>query len=386
MSQRLALIDWPRSAFYWFYFSALGALVPYWPLYLKARGFGPRTLGDLMALLALSRVVAPYAGGFLSDHLGHRVAVVRAAAFLALVVFLFAPAAHSFLEVGASMFGFSFFWYATLPPLEASTLAFHGDRYGRVRLWGSMGFIVVVMGLGPLLDRYGARIIIPVIALLLGGLWLSTLRLPALTPRIGETSALTVKAGLAPFLLACFLMQVSYGPYYTFYSLYLAHYGYSKAAIGGFWGLGVICEVLVFWQAGRLFARFAERPLFALTFALAILRWVLIALFPKTWACLIFAQTLHAFTFGLYHAVAIRLVGHYVGPGAKGRAQAFYGSAAGAGAAVGAALSGYLWSEFGGRVMFLWAAVAATVAFGIVAILLPRSTNGSMSCPVADRK
>lgn len=386
MSQRLTAIDWPRSAFYWFYFSALGALVPYWPLYLKARGFGPRALGDLVALLALSRVVAPYAGGFLSDHWGHRVAVVRAAALLALAVFVLIPMAHTFLEVGAVMFGFSFFWYATLPPLEASTLAFHGDHYGRVRLWGSIGFIVVVMSLGPLLDQYGARAIVPVIAVLLAGLWVATLRLPALTPRVGETAALTVKVGLIPFLVACFLMQVSYGPYYTFYSLYLAHYGYTKAAIGGFWALGVICEVLVFWQANRLFRWFADRTLFASTFALAILRWSLIALFPKSWAWLVLAQTLHAFTFGLYHAVAIRLVGQYVGPGAKGRAQAFYGSAAGAGAAVGAALSGYLWSGFGARIMFLWAAAVAALAFGVVALLLPPSPSGLLRGPAADRK
>ncbi|MHB8253254.1 MAG: MFS transporter [Acidiferrobacter sp.] len=372
MTSRRARIDWPRSVFYGFYFSALGALVPYWPLYLRARGFGPQALGGLMALLALSRVAAPYAGGFLSDHWGHRVAIVRGAAFLAFCVFLFMAVAHTFLEVGAVMMGFSFFWYATLPPLEASTLAFHGDRYGRVRLWGSIGFIVVVLGLGPILDHYGAATVVPVIAVLLFGLWLATLGLPRLTPTTGETTRLTVKAGLTPFLIACFLMQVSYGPYYTFYSVYLAHYGYSKAAIGALWALGVICEVLVFWQAGRLFARFRDVPLFGFTFALAILRWVMIALFPRSWGLLALAQVFHAFTFGLYHAVAVRLVGRYVGAGAKARAQAFYGSAAGAGAAVGAALSGYLWSSIGREATFLCAAGVAAVALWVVIFVLPR--------------
>ena len=223
MTRRPAAIDWPRSAFYWFYFSALGALVPYWPLYLRARGFGPRALGGLMALLALSRIAAPYAGGFLSDHFGHRVAIVRAAAFLAFATFLLIWAAHTFLAVGAVMMGFSFFWYATLPPLEASTLAFHGDRYGHIRLWGSIGFIVVVLSLGPILDHYGSALVVPVIATLLVGLWFATLSLPRLTPITGETTRLTVKAGLIPFLIACFLMQVSFGPYYTFYSCRDSH-------------------------------------------------------------------------------------------------------------------------------------------------------------------
>jgi PPP family 3-phenylpropionic acid transporter len=359
--------DWPRSAFYWFYFSALGALLPYWPLYLRLRGFGPRALGDLMALLALSRVVAPYVGGALSDRLGHRLTVVRGGALLALVCFLTIPYAHGFMTVAAAMMTFSFFWYATLPPVEASTLAFHGDRYGRIRLWGSIGFIVVVLGLGPVLDRFGAAAVVPVIAVLLFGLWLATLGLAPLAPPAATSVRRPIQRGLLPFLVACFLMQVSYGPYYTFYSLYLAHYGYSNAAIGALWALGVICEILVFWQAGRFFAHFRESRLLAFTLALAVVRWIMIALFARSWPLLALAQTFHAFTFGLYHAVAVRIVSRYASPGAKARAQAIYGSAAGAGAAVGAALSGYLWVALGREGMFLAAAAVAAVGFVIIA-------------------
>ncbi|WP_370445958.1 MFS transporter [Acidiferrobacter sp. SPIII_3] len=359
--------DWPRSAFYACYFSALGVLLPYWPLYLRQRGFGPRALGDLMALLALSRVVAPYVGGALSDRLGHRMTAVRGAAVLAFACFLTIPYAHGFAAMAAVMMAFSFFWYATLPPVEASTLAFHGDRYGRIRLWGSIGFIIAVLGLGPVLDRFGAATVVPVIAMLLFGLWLTTLGLAPLTPPAATGARPPIQPGLLPFLAACFLMQVSYGPYYTFYSLYLAHYGYSKAAIGALWALGVICEVLVFWQAGRFFAHFRESRLLAFTFALAIVRWILIALFPRSWPLLALAQTFHAFTFGLYHAVAVRLVSRFAGPGAKARAQAIYGTAAGAGAAAGAAMSGYLWVALGREGMFLAAAAVAAVGFAIIA-------------------
>ncbi len=363
---RLAHGDWPRSAFYWFYFSALGALLPYWPLYLRSRGFGPRALGDLMALFALSRIVAPYVGGWLSDRFGHRLTVVRGGALLALVCFLLILHAQGFTAVAAVMVSFSFFWYATLPPVEASTLAFHGDRYGRIRLWGSLGFIVVVLGLGPILDRLGAPVTVPVIAILLFGLWLATLRLAPLAQRAAPLAPAPIRRGLAPFLLACFLMQVSYGPYYTFYSVYLTHYGYDKAAIGALWALGVVCEVVVFWQAGRFFARFREWRLFAFTFALAVVRWLVIACFPRSWPILALAQTFHAFTFGLYHALAVRLVSRYAGPGAKARAQAFYGSAAGAGAALGAAMSGYLWASVGPEGMFLCAAVMAAAGFAVI--------------------
>ncbi len=372
-----ARIDWPRSSYYWWYFSVLGALVPYWPLYLEARGFGPRALGELMGVLAVTRVIAPQAGGFLSDHWGHRTAIVRVAAGLALLVFLAMTAARGFLAVALVMAGFSFFWYATLPPLEASTLARHGDRYGRVRLWGSVGFIVMVLALGPLWDRFGSAVLVPVIALALLALWFSTLALPPLAARPEPRAPFRVRPGLWPFLAACFLMQVSFGPYYTFYSVYLSHYGYDKTAIGALWALGVVCEILVFWQAPRLFARFRDHALFAWTFALAILRWILIAQAPRSGLVLLLAQILHAFTFGLYHAVAIRLAGGFTGAGMRARAQALYGSAAGAGAALGAVASGQLWPLVGGQATFLWAAAVAALALAVVILWVPRQVAAS---------
>ncbi len=358
--------DWPRSLYYLAYFSAMGVLVPYWPLYLKLRGFGPQALGQLMALFALARVAAPYAGGFLVDHAGHRVAVVRISAFLAFAVFLAAPWAHGFGGEALVMVGFSFFWYATLPSLEASTLKAHGDHYGRVRLWGSIGFIVMVAALGPILGRYGVALTVPVLASLLCALWLATLAVPRVDGSPHETRPLSLKPGLAAFLLACFLMQVGYGPYYTFYTLYLERFRYSTLDIGLLWAFAVGCEVVLFWQADRLFARFREQTLFAATLALACVRWLLIALFPVDGTIIVIAQLFHAFTFGLYHAAAVRLAGHYAGPGSRARAQALYGSAAGAGAGIGALWSGYAWSDLGPRGMFLAAGGIAGGAFLLV--------------------
>lgn len=368
-------MDWPRSSFYFLYFSALGVVVPYWPLYLRARGFGPQALGELMAIFALARIAAPYAGGYLSDHLGHRVAVVQIAALAAFLTVLCIPWAHSFVAIGIAMMAFGSFLYATLPPLEASTLLIHGDHYGRVRLWGSVGFIILVLVLGPLLDRYGSALVVPVVAVIVLGLWLATQALPGLQPIQHETTPLHIRPALYPFLLACFLMQVSYGPYYTFYSVYLTHFGYSKAVVGVLWAFAVVCEVLLFWQANRLFVHFREERLFAATFGLAIVRWLLIAFFPRLWPILAVAQMLHAFTFGLFHATAIRLVVRYAGPGAKARAQAFYGSAAGAGAAVGALASGYAWSWVGPRLTFVSAAVMALCGYLLVWWVLARHSG-----------
>lgn len=361
--------DWPRSLFYLAYFSAMGVLVPYWPLYLHLRGFGAQAIGQLMALLALARVGAPYVGGFLVDHAGHRVAVVRISAFLAFAIFTTAPWVQGFAAEAAVMMGFSFFWYATLPSLEASTLAAHGTHYGRVRLWGSIGFIVMVAALGPVLGHHGVALIVPVLAVLLCALWLATLAVPRIEGPAHETRPLVLKPGLVVFLLACFLMQVSYGPYYTFYTLYLERFGYGTLEIGLLWAFAVACEVLLFWQADRLFARFREQTLFAATLALAFVRWILIALCARNVGFVITAQLLHAFTFGLYHAAAVRLAGHYAGPGSRARAQALYGSAAGAGAGIGALWSGYAWSDWGPRGMFLAAAAVAGAACLMVGVM-----------------
>ena len=369
---------WRLSGFYFFYFATLGVLVPYWGLYLKSIGFTPVDIGYLMALLMISRIVAPVVWGWIADHRERRMQVVRLAAFLTVVAFSGVFFGEGFWWLAAVMLVFSFFWNASLPLVEVTTMNHLKTRpgaYGRVRLWGSIGFIVSVTALGLALDARGPWLILPTLLGLMIGIWLYGLALPESKMKgQAEHPAPFLKVILRPevfaFLFACFLMQASHGPYYTFYSIYLEAYGYSKTVIGALWALGVVCEIGIFLLMQRLLARMDLRRILLASFLLAAARWLLIGFFPQSLAILIVAQTLHAATFGSFHASAMHMVHRFFTGRHQHRGQAIYGSASfGVGGAVGSLYSGHTWGLFGPAATYGIAAAAAGLAF-IVAFFL----------------
>lgn len=374
---------WRLSAFYFFYFGVLGALVPYFGLYLQSVGFQPVEIGYLMAILMVSRIVAPNVWAWIADHREQRLAVIRLSSLLTVVFFLGVFLGTSFWWLAAVLLAFSFFWHASLPVLEVLTMNRAGARpgtYGRVRLWGSFGFVASVLGLGPVLDAFGPWWVLPTLVALMLGIWASSLLLPA--PRAVERGAHPdpfLKTILRPevfaFLLACFLMQVSHGPYYTFYSIYLESHGYSKALIGFLWAFGVVCEIGVFLAMPRLFKRFAVREVLLASFLLAAVRWLLIGLFPEHLMLLLLAQTLHAATFGSFHAAAIQTVYRFFTGRHQHRGQAAYSTASfGVGGVMGSFYSGHAWETLGPTATFGIAAAAAGLAYGVTHLLLrPRT-------------
>lgn len=371
---------WRLSGFYLFYFATLGVLVPYWGLYLRSLGYGPRDIGSLMALLMISRIIAPMIWGWLADHRESRMAAVRLAALLTLVAFLGVFLGESFWWLAAVMFVFSFFWNASLPVLEVATmnhLRSDPGAYGRVRLWGSIGYIVSVLALGVIIDRSGSRAVLPGLVLFMSGIWIASLSLPdaEVSGRLdhpGSFRQAILRREVFAFLLACLLMQVSHGPYYTFYSIYLTGFGYSKGLIGALWAFAVLCEVGVFFAMRRLLTQLPLRPVLLASFLLAAVRWLLIGYFPTHLAVLVLAQTLHAATFGAFHATAMQLVYRFFTGRHQHRGQAIYGSASfGLGGALGSFYSGQTWATLGPSATFALAALAAGLAFVVALVLLP---------------
>ena len=164
-------------------------------------------------------------------------------------------------------------------------------------------------------------------------------------------------------LLVCFLLQASHGPYYTFYSLYMVEHGYSETVIGQLWALGVVAEIAVFLKMHHWLPRFGARKLMLVAAALTALRWLLIALFVEQIWVMAFAQTLHAASFGVYHAVSIHLIHHLFTGRHQGRGQALYSSLSfGAGGAVGSLLAGYVWDGIGAQWTYILAAATAVLA------------------------
>jgi PPP family 3-phenylpropionic acid transporter len=175
------------------------------------------------------------------------------------------------------------------------------------------------------------------------------------------------------FLLVCFLMLASHGPYYTFYSIYLEDNNYSKTFIGEMWALGVIAEIVLFVIMHRLVNYFGLKSLLLFSLLLAAIRWLLIGYFINFLGLLIIAQLLHAATFGIYHAVAIQYVHKFFRGKLQGRGQALYSSVGfGAGMAVGSLVSGYVWDRAGALVCFQGAAISAFLAFIIAWVWIDR--------------
>ncbi len=361
------------SGFYLFYFATLGVLLPYWGLYLRALGFEPARIGELMAIPQATKLVAPSLWGWLADRSGRRLRVVRWACLAAALSFGGVYAAGgSYLGLALVMLLFSFFWNAALPQFEAVTLNHLGEhvhRYSRVRLWGSVGFIGAAVGVGFLVQDWGVDLVPALLWGLFAALWLNSLLVTEAPTPPTSHAALPLgqvlrRPAVIAFFVACFLHQTAHGPYYGFFSLYLETLGYSREFIGLMWGLGVAAEVGLFLLMPRWLPRFGPRRLLLAALALAALRWLLIGHFAGELPILWFAQTLHAFSFGVFHAVSMHLV-HQFFPGAlQGRGQALYSSLSfGAGNAVGSLAAGYLWAGLGPTAMYDLAAMLSALAW-----------------------
>ena len=372
--ERTAVPYWRLSSFYFFYFGALGVLLPYWAVLLKHRGFNAIEIGELMALLVATKIVAPNIWGWIADHAGLHMPIIRAASLLTVVGFVGVFFAEGFWAMAAVMALFSFFWNAALPQFEVVTLNHLGaadHRYGVVRLWGSVGCIITVLSVGVLLDGYGPWILPWAVLASFLGIWLSSLVTPDV--RILEShedhgSLWGVIRGpqvLALFAVV-FLLQASHGPYYTFYTLYLEDHGYNAGVIGSFWALGVVAEIGVFLVMSRWLGRFGPYRLMLIALALTVLRWMVIAWFPGSFGLMVFAQLLHAASFGIGHAVAIHWVHRFFRKSHQARGQALYSSVSfGAGGAVGSLFSGYFWDSLGPGWTYTLAAGIALTALGI---------------------
>lgn len=366
------------SGFYFFYFALLGTLVPYWTLWLQSLSFDAATIGWLMGILHVSRVLAPNLWGWLADRTGHRVHIVRLGALATWLIFILIFWQTSAVGIALVMAGFSFFWNAVLPQFEVITLRYLGQEkayYSRIRLWGSVGFVLAVVLIGLLLDQTGIAVLPWVVLGLMLLIWLNALAVPVTSEPAVDGKAAGSRMGpilrqpqVIAFFAVCFLVQLSHGPYYTFYSVMMQELGYTRSEIGLLWALGVMAEIVLFIFMPRLLQRFSIRGIMLASLVLCVLRWGLTGIWPEQLQVMLFAQLLHAATFGSLHAVGIALVQHYFGSETQGRGQALFSSLGfGAGGAAGAVLAGQLWSSWG-QASFLLAAGAAAVAIVLTLI------------------
>ncbi len=359
------------SAFYFFYFAALGAFLPYWSLYLKSLNFTANEIGELLAIVMASKVVSPYLFSWISDHIEQRLLIIQSSMLFSVIVFAGVIPFQSYWWFAMVMATFGVFWNAALPLYEALTLnhlEHDTSRYSSIRLWGSVGFILVVLVLPMFIEGNNISILPQIILALLVANTLTTFLVDDKSSHHSNQSSQThifttlKKPIVIALLLACFFQSLSHGAYYTFFSIYLEDHGYSREFSGAMWALGVIAEVGLFILMRRLLTFYSVCRLFIIALFITVLRWVILALWVDNLMLLLVSQLFHAASFGLFHACAIYLV-HSLFPGRlQGRGQALYaGMSFGLGGALGHLLSGYAWDSIGSMWTFLSSAIIALI-------------------------
>ena len=373
---------------YGIYFAFVGASGPWFPLLFDHWGMTAFQIGALVALSHLIRIVAPPVWGWAADRRGQLRSLLQAGACIMAAMCLLLPQAGGLdpaLRFAAAALVMAVLHLAAAgqgPLTESMSLRLaDGDlgRYGRMRVWGSVGFILAVTGLGPLLGWFGVTLLPYLLAAIAAGLVLAIRRLPPVAgvpaPRQGgRLRDEILKPTMLAFLAASLLMILAHAPFYAFFSLYLAHLGYAKWAIGLFWALGVVAEIGLFLMQKRLFERYPATLLLLATMILCVLRFLMTAAaawLPAATATvvLVLAQVLHAATFALHHSASMSLMHQRFGTRYQARAQSLYTAVSyGIGGAIGGLGAGVIWQTWGPGATFHGAAIAA--ALGACAALL----------------
>lgn len=365
------------AGFYFAYYAVVGAIVPFLPVYLQWRGFRPGEIGVALAAMAAVRVIAPNLWGWWADRSGRRLLIIRATTAAALGIFVLLTQVQGLVALCAMLGLFSLFWNASLPQLEAVTLGhLQGSlgRYGRIRAGGSIGFVAAVMGLGALIDRAGESVIPAWIFAMLAGTLLASLVIHD-APKLEESALaqsfrqILRRREVWILLTITVLVQVSHGPYYAFFSLYMEQSGYSRLATGALWSFGVICEIGLFLFAPGVWQRWPLVRLLQVALVATVIRWILTVIAPGHLLILVSAQALHLASFAIVHTVTVQLVHQLFPARLHGQGQALISSLGyGLGGAMGAFIAGQLWETSGPVSMFVFATIVASVAL-IIALV-----------------
>ena len=369
------------AAYYFAFFAHAGAYVAYFSLYLSGRGLGAGEIAFAVAMPQAARIVAPALWGWLADawgarYAGARRAIVVFSAFALLAGFTALPFQERAGAIALTLLLMSLFSAGASPLIEAITFASLEGRpgqYGPIRLWGSIGFILAVLGVGAWLDRAGVSILPGVLILLSVAVCAVCFLLPAggavhaphASQRLG---AVLQRPEVLAFFGTCFCMTAAHGTLYVFYSIYLEEAGYSKTLIGALWTVGVVAEILLFLRLPQVMRRFSLRTLLLASCLCAVPRFLAIGWGVESLLLLVAAQLLHAATFGVFHAGCVATV-HRLFPGAlAARGQALYSSIAyGLGGAAGSLMAGWTWVEFGPLPSFAVSSGFAALGAALVA-------------------
>jgi len=371
------------SLSYFWYFSVLGLITPYLSVFLDSKGFSSLLIGEILAIVTATRIVGPTLWAVVADKTGKQLPIIRLGSLLAMLCFSFLFWLKSYWTITFSLALFSLFWTAILPQLEVMTLNSirrNAKIYARIRLWGSIGFIAAAVITGEVIGRYNANAFTVIGVIILVGLLISTLQIKQ--PKIHasqqqKTSSITAKFlhfGFILFFISGLLLQLSFGPYYGFFALFLRDLNYPGFAVGLLISIGVIAEIVIFIVAGRLFKHFTIKQLLVFSMFVTAIRWYLMGHFGDSVWILAISQIIHAASFGLYHSASIQYIQGHFDRSQQSRGQAIYiGGVYGLGGAIGAYVAGTLWLDGAGALTAFSFAASMALLASFVALFIPKS-------------
>lgn len=353
------------------YYGYVGVFAPYASLYFFERGITVVQIGILMSLMQVTRIFGPYFWSWVADRNGQRVLVLRYTALAAVVCLLGFLGGSLFIHFFWLMLLLNFLTSSQVPLGEAIMLSeMRGDltHYGRLRLWGSVGFVVAVMLAGLFFDQFGVSSF-PWLAL---GLMVFVygvcqyLREPAdshSTRGVESGWRVLRKPEVIAFFTSTCLMVAAHSALYVYYSLYLERIGYSKVLIGFMWSVGVVAEIVFFYYQAPLFRRFGVKRLMILSLVCGVLRFVMIGVGAESLVVLLLAQILHAATFGAHHSASVLTMQRWFGGALQARGQAFFVSISyGVGGSLGGVILSIGWEQFSPESVYWMAALMVLLA------------------------
>ena len=373
----------PFGALCFAYFASIGLFNPYAPLWFQSLGYSTLAIGAIASLQSWTRVVAPYGWSWLGDHWHQgqrRHLLLRIASGLTLLSALGLLVTREYAAV-AVVVTLVYLANAGVMPLTEAALAqrlataggLDVGRYGRVRAWGSLGFIVVVVVSGALLQWVGIAALPWLTVVLLSALLLASWRLPPAPPAVPAAPtaaapgvwAVLRQPAIAWFFAGTVLTVLAHTSLYAFLSLYLVDLGYGKSAVGALWAVSVAAEIAFFWTQAHWFSRWNAQTWLLVAAAVAALRFTAMALLGGSAVVLVLTQATHAVTFAAHHAACIATVDRNFPGRLRGRGQALYSTLGyGVSGVLGGLAGGAFSQRWGFPAVFAAAALVAAAGFG----------------------
>ena len=344
---------------YFIYFGVMGIFLPYFNLYCYHLNFSGFQIGTLSALRSVVMIMFTLIWSVLADRLQIRKPLYILCNFISTMIWAFFFFATDFKAMLVITIFYAVFYAPIISFLEAFTMDVLGQEkrsYGRLRVWGSMAFIITVIVLGRIIDLYSVEIIIALI--FCGSLIQAAVSTKIPDVRIKKDASFTLQAKVllkkrvGVFLFCAFLMLVSHATYYGFFSIHLENMGYGNTFIGIAWALATISEVMVMIKSDWIFKRFSMENVLVFSFMVAALRW-----FAFFWAksppAILLLQMLHALTYGTFHVASILYIDALAPAETKTLGQAANNAVTyGLGLMVGFFVSGYFFESLGSFGLF----------------------------------